>query len=151
MLERERQAGYVVALLIVALAGAIGGSKIGHSGKTNYLLVTALAVIGGAAIAAAAYRGRRLLTAFVSVIAGLGLSVFGPLSYVCLIYSGYLMFRHSQAQKKLNQLRPRQPRPAKSRRGGKTPPSGTTTSSATRRPTTANRRYTPPKGKTRRR
>jgi hypothetical protein len=151
MLEREQQAGYVIALIIVGLAGAIGGSKIGQHNKTNYALFTGLAVVGAAAIAIAARRGRRLLTAFASVIAGLGLSVFGPLSYVCLIYAGYLMFRHSQGQKKLNQLRPRQarqPRTARARRADKAA-STTTTSSGAKRPN-ANRRYTPPKAKTRR-
>jgi hypothetical protein len=151
MLEREQQAGYVIALIIVGLAGAIGGSKIGQHNKTNYALFTGLAVVGAAAIAIAARRGRRLLTAFASVIAGLGLSVFGPLSYICLIYAGYLMFRHSQAQKKLNQLRPRQPRQprtARSRRADKAA-SGTPANPSGRRPT-ANRRYTPPKAKTRR-
>jgi hypothetical protein len=155
MLEKEQKAGYVLALLIVALAGAIGGSKLiqGNNGKTNYVIFTVLGLVGAAAIAFTARRGRRLLAAFTSVLAGLALSsVFPILGYACLIYGGYLMFRHSQAQKKLNQLKPRQPRaprPTKTRRSSREPAKDVTLPSGNRRPG-ANRRYTPPKAKTRR-
>jgi hypothetical protein len=152
MLPREKQAGYGVALLLVAATGAIGGAKVvqGYSGKTNYVLLTILGVAAAAAVAGAAYRGRRLVAAFVTVLAGLAVTSFGVVSYACLIFAGYLMFRHSQDQKKLNRLRPRQarqPRSGKSRRSTKAEEPAT--GPAGRRPT-ANRRYTPPKTKTRR-
>ena len=134
---------------------ATGGSKLvqgGHTGKTNYALATGLALGAAAGIAWSARHGRRLISALVGFAAGLALTPFGVLSYVCLAYSGYLMFRHSQAQKKLNQLKPRRsggPRPAGtrlSRRSSKAT-DGATPGPNARRPA-ANRRYTPPKAKT---
>jgi hypothetical protein len=152
MLPREKQAGYGVALFLVAATGAIGGSKViqGYHGKTNYTLYTILGIVAALAIAGAVYRGRRMITAFVTVLAGLAVASFGAVSYICLIYAGYVMFRHSQDQKKLNKLVPRGSRPTRSSRSRRSAKAEEpATGPAGRRPT-ANRRYTPPKTKARR-
>jgi hypothetical protein len=151
MVGREQQYGYLVALMVVAFVGGIGGPKLVHD--TTWLLLSLLGLAAAAGIALAARTGKRMLTSIVAVVAGLAVSGFSPLNFVCLIYGGFLMFRHSAAQKKYNQVHPRQPRQA--RQPGQPRPtrgrrSARDAAIEAGRPS-ANRRYTPPKAKTTRR
>jgi hypothetical protein len=151
MVGREQQYGYLVALMVVAFVGGIGGPKLVHD--TTWLLLSLLGLAAAAGIALAARTGKRMLTSIVAVVAGLAVSGFSPLNFVCLIYGGFLMFRHSAAQKKYNQVHPRQPRQA--RQPGQARPTRGRRSARDAaidagRPS-ANRRYTPPKAKTTRR
>ena len=144
MLPKEQQTGYVIAGAVGVLVIILGISRQIHNSHSTALLSAGLGVAGAAALAFAAHRGRRIFTAIISIVGGLALSVFFPLNFVFLLYGAYIMFKQSQAQKKLNKAgvrRTRAPKagrdaPARGRRGAETP--------ASNRPK-ANRRYTPPK------
>jgi hypothetical protein len=145
MLPKEQQTGYMVAVVIGVLVVAIGVWRQTHSNATGSLGLAALGVAAAGAMAFAAYRGRRLFAAIISVVGGLALSGFFPLNFVFLFYGGYLMFKQSQAQKKLNKAGVRRTRPPRTR--GETPASRRAqrrNAPADNRPK-ANRRYTPPK------
>ena len=86
-----------------------------------------------------------MFAAIISVVGGLALSGFFPLNFIYLFYGGWLMFKQSQAQKKLNKAGVRRTRPPRTR--GETPASRRAqkrSGPADNRPK-ANSRYTPPK------
>jgi len=144
MLAKEKQTGYLIAGAVGALVIIIGISRQIHNSHSSALLSAALGVAGAAALAFAAYRGKRIFTAIISIVGGLALSVFFPLNFVFLLYGAYIMFKQSQAQKKLNKAGVRRTRPAKARRDATTRGRRGADAPVTNRPK-ANRRYTPPK------
>ncbi len=157
MLPKEQQIGYLLAALVVAWVGAAGGSRV-VQGKSTYILLTVLGLAAAGAIVYATRRGRRMLSAIVAVVAGLAVSGFFPLNFACLVFGGYLMLRQSQAQKKYNQIHPRQPRQARERGGfsegrgaGRRAGRGSRSPEPPSNRPQASRRYTPPKSKTNRR
>jgi hypothetical protein len=151
MVGREQQIGYIVAGLGVVLGVAVAATG------SNPLLGL-LGAVGAAGLAVSVRFGHRVVSAFVAILAGFVFTI--PANFVFLGYGGYLMFRSSRAQAKLNASRPRltpqQRRQAReARRAGKTSKStgatGATTTGPAPRPTSPNRRYTPPKTKSGRR
>jgi hypothetical protein len=145
MLPKEQQTGYLVTVTIGVLVVVISVWRQTHHGSSSSLLAAALGVAAAGAMAFAAYRGRRMFAAIISILGGLALSGFFPLNFVFLLYGGYLMFKQSQAQKKLNKAGVRRTRPSRAR--GETPARRRARgrdAPADNRPK-ANRRYTPPK------
>jgi hypothetical protein len=141
MLAKEQQTGYLVAGAIAVLVVVIGVWRQTH-GRSGSLATAALGLAAAAAMAFASYRGRRMFAAIIAVVGGLALTSFFPLNFMFLFYGAYLMFKQSQAQKKLNKAgirrQPRARADPSSRRGrGRAAP-------ADNRPK-ANSRYTPPK------
>jgi hypothetical protein len=145
MLPKEQQTGYLVAISIGILVVVIGIWRQTHSNATGSLGTAALGVAAAGAMAYAARRGKRLFAAIISIVGGLALTGYFPLNFIFLAYGAYLMFKQSQAQKKLNKSGVRRTRPPRTR--GETPASRRAqrrNAPADNRPK-ANRRYTPPK------
>jgi hypothetical protein len=145
MLEKEQQTGFLVAGAIGVIVLILGITRQVHDSHSNSLLAAGAGVVAAAAMAYAAHRRKRMFAAIISVIGGLVLSAFFPLNFVFLLYGGWLMFKQSQAQKKLNKSGVRRTRPPRTR--GETPASRRAqrrNAPADNRPK-ANRRYTPPK------
>jgi hypothetical protein len=147
MLPREQQVGYLLAGVVAAGSVAIAGLA------AHNLWAAGAGVAAAAALYFAVRHGQRVIAAMAGFLAGLAFFYFFPLEVACLIYSGYLMMRTSNAQNKARRsqgpMTPAQRRAAaearaqarSARRKGavaqapapKTPP--------------PNRRYTPPKPK----
>ncbi|HSS11606.1 MAG TPA: hypothetical protein VLL25_17095 [Acidimicrobiales bacterium] len=149
MAGREQQAGYAIAALGVVVSIALGASS------GNFLL-SVVGVVAAAGLAVSAYFGHRIVTAFVAILIGFVPIFTVPGEFVLLGYGGYLMFRSSRAQAKLNASRPRltpqQRREARqARKASKTGGAAPTIASRSAKPLTPNRRYTPPKTKSGRR
>ena len=137
MTARERQIGFVLAAIgaVVAVAVAANGNP----------LIGALSGVAAIGLGVSSRFGHRIVTAFVAILGGFFLAL--PANFAFLGYGGYLMFRSSRAQAKLNASRPRltpeQRREARearraAKRGEATP--------TLKRPTPSGR-YTPPKAK----
>jgi hypothetical protein len=144
MPPKEQQTGYLIAASVGVLVIILGVSRQIHNSHSNALLSAALAVAGAAALAFAVHRGRRIFTAVISIVGGLALSVFFPLNFAFLGYGAYIMFKQSQAQKKLNKAGLGRTRTSKAGRGASARGRRGAEAAATDRPK-ANRRYTPPK------
>jgi hypothetical protein len=145
MLPKEQQTGYLVAIAIGILVLVIGIWRQTHSDATGSLGTAALGVAAAGAMAYAARRGKRLFAAIISIVGGLALTGYFPLNFIFLGYGAYLMFKQSQAQKKLNKAGIRRTRTPRTR--GETPARRKARGrdeAASNRPK-ANRRYTPPK------
>jgi hypothetical protein len=151
MLQAEQQWGY---LLAAALAGFGLASQLPSAVQGDGKAAALAAVgVGLAAILAAAVRyGQRVITSFTAVIGG-----FAPLSksyvgvsFVCLLYGAWLMWRTSRAQQKAKaagvRIAPR-PRRRHGRETNETGASDRSTGPGSAGRPAANRRYTPPKAK----
>jgi uncharacterized membrane protein len=142
MVRLEKQAGWVVvastatAVVYAWTAGPVNGKSLAIS-------AVALGLAMAAVLGAAVWNGRRLVTAFAAMGAGVVIG-YSFISIVCLAYGGFLLFRNTMIQRKLAASRPR--RPPRSARSRSTTDAAAT-SDGGRRPS-ANRRYTPPKSKT---
>jgi hypothetical protein len=151
MLASEQQFGY---LLAAALGGVTVASHVsaavGGDGKAAALMALGLALAG--VMAGAVRYGQRIITSFSAVIGG-----FAPLaksyvgvSFLCLLYGAWLMWKASRAQQRARAagLAPAR----RTRRRGTAGEGAGGGAAAGRGPggrgPTANRRYTPPKKKT---
>jgi hypothetical protein len=157
MTRSERQAGVVIAVVMIASV-VFSWAGDTFAGDSKAVAVAAIGLGLTALLAVAVWYGHRVIGCFAAIMAGLApmKPAFSYLPFVSLAFGGYLMFRTSQAQKKVAAARPRRSTAPRSRRSGGTkagprsakeasaaPTSGT---AAVRRPS-ANRRYTPPKAK----
>jgi hypothetical protein len=141
MVRLEQQLGWgVVAATMTAVVGSWASGVLDGNGRAISSVTIGLGL--AAVLAGAVWYGRRLITAFAAMAAGIApvnqKSGYALISLFCLAYGGVLLFRNTLAQRKVAMSRPR--RPPRSR---KTPP---VVPGNARRPS-ANRRYTPPKAK----
>jgi hypothetical protein len=153
MLRIEQQVGWMlVAVMAAGVAGSWASDVIKGDSKAISLAAIGLGLT--AVLAAAVWYGRRLIAAFAGMAAGLAPVKTGyvVVSFACLAYGGYLMFRNTFAQRKAAMARPRRPPRAARTRSGKAAAGAAAAAAAdgARRPS-ANRRYTPPKAKNPRR
>jgi hypothetical protein len=148
---REQRIGYVLAG--VAAAGSAGVALVG----SHDVLLAVIGALSTALLVVAVRHGQRVFTALAGFACGIALSYFLPLELACVVYSGYLVMRTSNAQNKARRAQPtmtaaERRAAAQARAATKARRKGGAADGAPLAKTPApNRRYTPPKSKPTRR
>jgi hypothetical protein len=110
--------------------------------------------VASVVLAYAVRRGHRIFSAAAGFLAGLAFFYFFPIELACLVFSGYLMMRTSNAQSKIRRSQP--PMTAAQRRAAaearaaaraQRKKGGADDVVAVTKSPPPNRRYTPPKSK----
>ena len=153
MTRGEQQLGAAVAAVLIA-ACALSWASNAFNGNSKALGELATGADLSIVLAGAAWYGQRIIASIAAILAGLApvAKQFVYLPFVALAFGGYLMFKTNRAQMKAAATRPRRTPAerrssrAKAQKGSRDGGAATTGATGARRPS-ANRRYTPPKGK----